>query len=184
MLTNELVDLAAGCDREVVGLSIDGFHHPRATRYAKGTGPESFYHSSYDYPAFLRFVVEPLRAGRSVIPAVWDVEADVPVQPCPLDLSDDCILLVEGIFLHRAQLRDCWDASVWVDVPFAVSVPRGNLRFSGSFDPDPDSELNHRYVGGQRIYFRECSPWEQATWIFDNTDLGHPSLSTSSLRHG
>ncbi|WP_350270537.1 uridine kinase [Brevibacterium sp. CBA3109] len=179
VLAEELVQLAAQDGlRPVASLSIDGFHHPRSVRYAQGRGPESFYRDSYDYTAFKRSVVTAFKQGLPVVPAVWDVVADASVEGAhfSLELSQDCVLLVDGIFLHRPELREVWDASVWVQVPFAVSVPRGNERFPGQYDPDPEAESNHRYVGGQRLYFAQCSPWETATWILDNEDLAHPTL--------
>ncbi|MCD1287458.1 MULTISPECIES: uridine kinase [unclassified Brevibacterium] len=179
VLAEELVRLAAegACARSVASVSIDGFHHPRAVRYAAGRGPESFYRDSYDYAAFERVVVAPFRRGAVITPAVWDVDADQPVSPEVLDLPEDCVLLVDGIFLHRPELREIWDASIWVKVPFEVSVPRGNQRFPHLGDSDPESEASHRYVGGQRLYFAEAAPWERATWVIDNTNLDAPSLS-------
>lgn len=179
VLAEELVQLAAQDGlRPVASLSIDGFHHPRSVRYAQGRGPESFYRDSYDYTAFKRSVVTAFKQGLPVVPAVWDVVADASVEGAhsSLELPQDCALLVDGIFLHRPELREVWDASIWVQVPFAVSVPRGNERFSGQYDPDPEAESNHRYVGGQRLYFAESSPWETATWVLDNEDLAHPTL--------
>jgi uridine kinase len=158
-------------------IAIDGFHHPRSVRHTKGRGPESFYRDSYDYPAFVESVVNPFHKGEAITPAVWDVAADRPAAPHPVDLPDDCALLVDGIFLHRTELRDLWDASVWVEVPAAVSVPRGNARFPHKNDADPESESNRRYVGGQRLYFAEAAPWDRATWILDNTDLDRPNLA-------
>ncbi|WP_210604665.1 uridine kinase [Brevibacterium oceani] len=177
VLVSELIDLASRDDgRPLAGVSIDGFHHPRSVRYAEGRGPESFYRDSYDYPAFVESVVEPFRKGDPIVPTVWDVDADEPVPPDPLDLPDDCVFLVDGIFLHRPELCDLWDASVWVEVPFTVSVPRGNARFPHLNDADPESASNRRYVGGQRLYFAEAAPWDRATWILDNTDLDRPNL--------
>ncbi|WP_181274458.1 uridine kinase [Brevibacterium oceani] len=184
VLVSELIDLASRDDarppaednRPLACVSIDGFHRPRSVRYAEGRGPESFYRDSYDYPAFVESVVEPFRTGEAIAPAVWDVDADEPVAPDPLNLPDDCVLLVDGIFLHRPELRDHWDASVWIEVPFAVSVPRGNARFPHLNDADPESESNRRYVGGQRLYFAEAAPWDRATWNLDNTDLDRPNL--------
>lgn len=187
MLAHELVSLAKTAaevpghvsGRRVTAISIDGFHHSRAIRYAHGTGPDTFYRRSYDYGAFVDSVVEPFRRGDSVVPAVWDVDKDRPIDPEPLSLPNDCVLLIEGIFLHRPELVDRWDASVWVDVPFEVSVPRGNERFAGAFDADAEATSNHRYVRGQRLYFSEASPREKATWVFDNRDLDRPNLIRS-----
>nr|WP_223128547.1 uridine kinase [Terrabacter sp. MAHUQ-38] len=175
VLADELAEVLAG-ERDVLRLSIDGFHRPRAERVARGRGPETFYEDSYDYDAFRHVVVEPFRRGEPVTPAVNDVVADRAVHPDPVAVGVDTVLLVDGIFLQRPELTDVWDATIWVDVPFAVSVPRGNARFGDGHDPDPDAESNHRYVGGQLLYLAEADPRGRAGWVVDNTDLDSPVL--------
>lgn len=167
---------AQDSSRPVVTVSIDGFHRTRAERVAAGTGPGGFYNGSYRYDAILRCMVDPLRAGHAIIPAVRDVTHDQPVIAEPMDVADDGLVIVDGIFLHRPELVQVWDASVWVRVPFAISLPRGNSRFPEEHDPDPEARSNRRYVGGQRLYLAEADPECQATWIFDNTALDEPRL--------
>jgi uridine kinase len=165
--------------REVHRASVDGFHRPAARRYARGRTPEGFYRDSYDHAALRTRLVEPFRAGEPWVSAVHDVEADAAVDAPPEPPGGpDAVLLVDGIFLHRPELADLWDAGVWVDVPFEVSVPRGNARFGelGAQAADPASEVNSRYVGGQRLYLEEVGPAARATWVLDNTDLAAPSL--------
>lgn len=70
---------------------------------------------------------------------------------------------------------DTWDATVWVDAPLSVTVPRGNARFPGRSDRDPDAPSNRRYVEGQRLYIAEAAPSEGATWVLDNTHLERPT---------
>jgi len=175
VLADQLADVV-GARRDVLRVSVDGFHRPRAERIARGRGPESFYEDSYDYVSFRRAVLEPFRAGLPVTPAVNDVERDERVTPDSVPVGDDTLLLVDGIFLQRAELAGAWDAVVFVDVPFAVSVPRGNARFGEGHDPDPEAEPNRRYVGGQRLYLAEADPRSRATWVLDNTDLDAPVL--------
>ncbi|GAA1858641.1 hypothetical protein GCM10009796_21330 [Microbacterium koreense] len=69
-------------------------------------------------------------------------------------------------------------------MPFTVSVPRGNTRFTGLHDPDPEAPSNHRYVHGQRLYLQESDPRSRANWLFDNTDLAHPRLHTRTPSDG
>ena len=119
--------------------------------------------------------------------AVHDVEREVVVDREPETAAGpDALLVVDGIFLHRPELADLWDASVWVDVPFEVSVPRGNARFGevGAEQADPASEVNARYVGGQRLYLAEVDPAARATWWLDNTDLAAPVLTGSASGSG
>jgi uridine kinase len=181
LLAAEIAELAQiGGGRPLVRVSIDGFHHPRSVRRDAGDGPEGFYRCSYRYPEFRRCVVEPLRSGLPITPAIWDVAQDEPVSADPVAVPLCGIVLVDGIFLHRPQLIDVWDATVWLEVPFAVSVPRGNARFAGLHDPDPEAPSNHRYVHGQRLYQQEVDPRSHANWVFDNTDLARPFLQSMS----
>ena len=178
VLADQLAEVIGAVDgsRDVLRVSIDGFHRPKAERIARGRGPETFYEDSYDYTAFRRAVVDPFRRGEPVTPAVNDVDADRLVHPDPVAVAADTVLLVDGIFLQRPELADVWDATVWLDVPFAVSVPRGNARFGDGHDSDPDAEANRRYVGGQRLYVAAADPRAKATWVLDNTDLDRPVL--------
>lgn len=176
-LAAELADLARIREsRPLVCASIDGFHRPKAERSAAGSGPEGFYFGSYRYDAFHHHVVDPLRSHGSITPAIWDVARDRPVDAAQIVVPPGGIVLVDGIFLQRPELRRVWDATVWVHAPIEISVPRGNARFPGSHDPDPEAASNERYVGGQRLYLAEARPEERATWILDNTRLDQPTL--------
>ena len=178
-LVGELVALApyvAG--REVLSVSVDGFHHPRARRYAAGRTPEAYYRDSFDYDALRARVLRPFRAGLEIVPAVHDVATDRPVHPDPVEAGDDALLIVEGVFLRRPDLEGEWDATCLVTAPLRVTVPRGNARFPGSRTPgddDPEHPANARYVGGQRLYQQQARLW-QPTWIVDNSDLQRPEL--------
>jgi uridine kinase len=105
---------------------------------------------------------------------VYDVHAESPVQVAPETAAPDAILVLDGIFTHRDELVGFWDYSVFLDVPFAVSIPRGAARGYG--DPDPDAESNRRYIEGQRLYLAECDPRSRATVVIDNTDLDRPVM--------
>lgn len=178
-LVGELLSLAPHvAGRTVHAVSVDGFHRPRAVRHARGSTGETFYADSYDYEALRRKVLRPFRAGREIVPAVHDVDTDRPVHPDPVELPDDAVLLVEGIFLRRPELRGEWDATCLVTAPLQITVPRGNARHPQgrvAGDEDPDHPANARYVEGQRLYRLQARTWAP-TWIVDNTELTRPEL--------
>jgi uridine kinase len=186
VLARELTDLV-GRHREVHRVSVDGFHRPAAQRHARGRTAETFYRDQYDHAAVRDRLVLAFRAGGPWVRAVHDVEQEVALdlEPEPA-AGPDAVLVVDGIFLHRPELADLWDLDVWLEVPFEVSVPRGNARFGavGTQEADPASEVNARYVGGQRLYLAEVDPAARATWVLDNTDLAAPVLTGSAAGPG
>lgn len=159
-----------------VRISIDGFHRRRPERYRLGRdSPEGFFQDSYDYEAFVRHVVVPLRSGAGpYLVASHDLDNDELLDGPLHHLDTPSVVLVDGIFLHRPELRDVWDFSIFLRVAFAVSVARMAVR-DGS-DPDPDAASNARYVGGQRIYLGENDPESRATLIVDNNEILAPRI--------
>lgn len=157
--------------------SVDGFHHPATVRHRRGRdSPAGFFLDSYDYPAFRRLVLDPLAPGgdRRIRRAIHDVHREVAVDASAIEVPEGAVLVVDGIFLHRDELVDAWDLSIWLQVPFEVSIPRGAARGYGN--PDPDAPENRRYVEGQRLYLRTCQPQRRATFVLDNTELDAPRL--------
>lgn len=159
--------------------SIDGFHRPRAERYARGrSSPEGFYRDSYDYATFRRVLVDPFRDGAQTSGATgfqlsaFDVARDAAVESQWVTAPRDAVLVVDGIFLHRPELRDLWDWSLWLDAPESVVARR--LADRDGSDPDPDAPSNARYRRGQKLYLSEAQPQAAASVIVDNTDLAHP----------
>lgn len=172
VFADELADVVTADGITVLRASVDGFHHPREVRYRRGRrSPEGFYRDSYDYDSLRRRLLDPLARGghRRIVRAIHDVDAEQSIEPQVESASDVQALVFDGIFLHRPELCDCWDYSVFLDVDFDVSIPRGARRGYGH--PDPAAEENRRYVDGQRLYLRECRPTDLASVVVDNNDL-------------
>ena len=166
--------------RAVVRISIDGFHRSRAARHARGRdSPEGFWLDSYDYAAFWREVVVPFRSGTGTyLAAVHDVDSDALVSAPRLPVIAGATVIIDGIFLHRDELRDVWDTTVFLDVPATGSVRRLALRDGSS--PDPLDTSQRRYVKGQRLYLTSCSPRERASILVDYSDIGAASIVRGS----
>ncbi|UNB52893.1 uridine kinase [Mycolicibacterium sp. YH-1] len=161
----------------VVSVSIDDFHHPTSVRHRQGRhSPEGFWADSYDYERFRADVLEPFApiGSRRYRTKSYDHATDTIVDP-PYQLAPpSTVLIVEGIFLHRDELVDAWDLTVFLDVAFTETARRMALRDGTPADPDhPDMR---RYVHAQRRYFDQCQPQQRATILIDNNELGHPRL--------
>ncbi|MGK5681558.1 uridine kinase [Actinoplanes sp. URMC 104] len=166
--------------RGVLQVSADDFHNPASVRHRRGRqSPEGFWLDSYDYPALLSEVLLPLGPGgdRRFRRAVHDVRTDAVLETQPETAPPDAVLIVDGLFLHRDELRAHWELTIFLDAPFEVTVPR--LAARDGFPADPAHPAVARYVGGQRLYFAACRPQQRADVLIDHSDLSRPRI----LRH-
>lgn len=177
IFADELAGVLRQAGRDVVRVSIDGFHQPRQRRYRRGrTSPEGFWLDSYDYSRFIAEVIAPFSDGgdRRYLPAVHDVATDTPLDAGYETAPADAVLVVDGIFLHRDELAWCWDYSVFLRVGFDVTFARMSRR-DGS-PADPAAPRNRRYRVGQQLYLDACDPESRADAVVDNTDPASPQL--------
>jgi len=178
-LADALAPLVTGQGRPTIRASVDDFHHPRTVRYARGRySPDGFYLDSYDYEGFRRLLLDPLSPGGSGRFAArqFDLGGDRPFDLDWLQAPLAAALIVDGIFLHRQELRPCWDLSIFLKVDFDISLPRGAARGQGFDAIDPNSSSHQRYVGGQKRYLAECSPEQRADIVIDYNNLEAPRI--------
>lgn len=160
-----------------VRVSIDGFHNLRAVRYQQGrNSPLGFWADSYNYDRFRRDVLEPfsLNGSRYFRRASYSHATDEILYPEPEIAEPTAVLLVDGIFLQRAELRVHWDLTIFLDVAFNETAKRMALR--DGTPSDPEHPRMRRYVEGQREYFRQCDPRQRADILIDNNDFDHPAI--------
>lgn len=172
-LAQQLRQLAPA--RPLIRATVDGFHQPRALRYRQGKdSAQGFFEDSYNYQALKAVLLEPLSPGGSgrYRRAVFNHQLDAETSDRWEQAQPGSILLFDGIFLHRPELRSYWEASVFLELDFAQSIARCAVR--DGTPPDPDAPAHQRYLGGQKIYLQSCQPQEYATWRIDYRDLKHP----------
>jgi uridine kinase len=158
---------------EVVRVSVDDFHHPREVRYRLGRdSAEGFWLHAFDYARLRADVLDPLAPGgsRRVRTRAHDLATDAVVDPEPVTVPAHAVLIVDGLFLHRDELRTAWDLTVFLDVPVTETARRMARR-----DGIEGAGLR-RYVEAQRIYVAACRPHDRATILIDNTDHDAPRV--------
>lgn len=163
--------------RPVVVVHLDDFLNPSSVRHHRGRhSPEGFWWDTYNYEAIHTNVFEPLRTGGHGLyrPASYDPGSDQTVLAPRRQAADNALVLIEGMFVHREELHELWDYSIFLDVPFDETARRMATR-DGSH-PDPEHESMSRYVRGQRLYFTAAHPWERASLVIDNSTPTHPRL--------
>lgn len=149
--------------RSVIRASIDGFHQPKAIRHRRGRlSPDGYYEDARDFAAVRKFLLDPLGPGGDLryLIATFDLERDAPLEKKALKAGEDAVLLVDGTFLQRPELKDAWDFIVFLDVAEEEARQRGVARdalaLGGAVGA---SELYiKRYAPAFTRYEMECSP--------------------------
>ena len=167
--------------RPVIRASVDGFHNPAAVRYRQGhLSPQGYFHDSFNHVALIELLLEPLGPGGSLTfrRAVFDFRADAAVSE-PLECAEpNSILLLDGVFLLRPELRTYFDFSIFLRADFDVALARAEHRdaeFLGSIE-EVKRRYEERYIPGQRIYLAEAQPERVASVVIDNNDLQRPVI--------
>lgn len=175
-LADEIATHLRALGRQVIRTSIDGFHRPKVERYARGrNSAEGYYHDARDLPAIRRLLLDPLGDGGdlSYRTASFDLDADLPIETSPERAGVRDILIVDGTFLQRPELRDGWDVVVFVDVDAATALTRGVLRDRESLGGHDAAQklYTERYAAAYDIYHRINDPMRHAHIMVDNRDL-------------
>ena len=180
-LADELAGVLRKRGFKVIRASIDGFHNPRAIRYQKGRmSALGYYRDSFNNRAVIENLLQPLGPGgsRQYKTAAFDFRTDSEVLEELKIAADDSILVMEGVFLFRPELKCFWDLKIFVDADFSSILPRAVKRDRDYLGGEPAviDAYNCRYIPGQKIYFEEADPKGNADIIIDNNDFNHPKI--------
>lgn len=167
--------------------SIDGFHQPRELRHRRGDlSVEGYYHDSFDYPALLAECLTPFLAGASRLQvAGYDYRAEAGRQVHVTDVPERAVLIFDGVFLLREQLRDRWTLSVYLRVSPQETLRRATVRDLELFGTQEEIERRYlgRYLPGQALYRSEADPEAVAHVVVDNNRVGAPKVDRWTLPH-
>jgi uridine kinase len=119
--------LAALMGPAVLRASLDDFQRPREERYRRGRfSPQGYYLDAFDHAAARRVLLDPFLAGAATVrTATFDHRADTAIEEAAADVPSRAVLIVDGMFLLRPELRSAWALSVYLHVSGDESLRRG-----------------------------------------------------------
>ncbi|HEU5349090.1 MAG TPA: hypothetical protein VFU63_10815 [Ktedonobacterales bacterium] len=181
-LADELALALQSRGRPVIRASVDDFQRPRSERYQRGpTSPDGYYLDAFDYPALKEALLLPLgpAGSRTYRRAVLDLRTDHPLSAPEEVAPGDAVLILDGVFLLRAELDKLWDYRIFVELPFEAALQRARQRDTALFGSEEAVRERYaeRYIPGQRIYFKAARPRERADAIVHNEHPQNPQLS-------
>ena len=165
--------------RPALRVSVDQWHNPRSVRLRRGAeSPLGYYLDSFDHDALTAHLLRPFRGGAArVRTAHYDFRADAP-DVVETEVARDAVLLLDGVFLLRPELRHHWDLSVYLHVPEAVTLERARVRDAEALGGADHVQRRYerRYLPGQALYREAASPMDAADVVIGNSDPVHPQV--------
>lgn len=189
VLADELALAIGDSGRQVIRAGVDGFHNPPRLRYGRGAdSPEGYYRDSFDHEAIRRCVVDPLGPGGDgrYRTAVYDFRTESAVEAPERTADRDAVLLFDGIFLLRPELRSGWDYTVFVETSFEVTLERALTRDLGLFGGRDAVRERYemRYIPGETMYLELERPGNRADAVFVNDDPSRPVIRWGAATDG
>jgi uridine kinase len=159
---------------------IDDFHRPRAQRYCSDMPePVQYYERSIDFERVARDILQPIReTGQlSVALTLLDLPSDTWTLQRSYAASDQTVVLVEGVFLFRPEVRDLIELLIYLHVDKDVVLERGRARDMPSQGEDVMRKYHTKYLPAQRTYLAAHPPESHADVIIDNSSWQRPTVS-------
>ena len=93
-------------------------------------------------------------------------------------MAEDAILIVDGTFLQRPELKDHWDVTIFVRASVEIAEARGLGRDTERLGGEQAARVLYanRYRPANDLYERLCLPEEHSDAIIDNDNLISPKL--------
>lgn len=179
-LAGELAGIVSAAGRPVLEVAYDDFHQPKERRHLRGrASARGYLDDAFDPGSLRRLVLDPLAAGEArVTTASYDLADDRPVDPEPMPVPPDGIVLVEGSFLLVPGLADSWDLAVMVVAEPELVLERALVRDADLGTPEQVRQLYlRRYLAAESLHQERDDPWSSADVVVDLSDPDRPRLN-------
>lgn len=169
-----IADALRGSGLHAVVLGADLWLSLPHVRFDPERPAETFYEKAIRFEELFSRLILPLRDTRSV-----RVEADVTEETAATyrrhlyEYSDVDVIVLEGIFLLRPELRAHYDLSIWVDCPFETALARAMARRQeGLSEAETVRAYETTYFPAQRIHLERDAPENSVDLVVPNGSGG------------
>lgn len=150
---------------DAVVFHIDDFINDRSIRYDDSKEEwYCFYYIQWRYNYLVNEVLKHVHNGEEVHKDIelYNKEKDS-YDVVKLDITKNTVVILEGVFLQRTEIRKYLDLVVYLDVPREVRLERVILR--DTYIGGKEEVLNkyeRRYLPGEEKYIKEHEPAKNA----------------------
>src|SRR5438552_4000691 len=154
----------------VAEINIDGWLNLPHVRFAKENPAEHFYRHAIRFDALFAQLVLPLRDRRSIhVDVDFAEETATEYRRHTYNFQETEVIVLEGIYLLKRELRVHYDLSFWIDCSFDTALARALARRQEGLSADETvAAYRTTYFPAQEIHFARDDPKAGATAIVNN----------------
>jgi len=155
-LANGINDAFAGC---VSIVRCDDFYRPLTGEESALLTPEESYEHYFDWRRLRDEALMPLREGRHVRYQRHDWSTDRLAEW--IDVEPREIVIVEGVFSTRPELRPLLDVAIFIETPCAERIRRMRAR------PQPNTSWMARWLAAEDWYLAHVASHRHADLLLE-----------------
>ncbi len=154
----------------VAVLNIDGWLNLPSVRFDPARPAENFYRNALRFEEMFDQLVLPLRARRSIrLEADFAEETATAYRRHLYEYNNVDVILLEGIYLLRRDLRARYDFSLWIECTFDTALERAIAREQEGLPPAETIRAYRTiYFPAQQLHFALDEPWAAADVVLTN----------------
>jgi uridine kinase len=177
-LADEVAGGLAQAGVAVTRAGIDDFHRPAADRRRRGAlSADGYYRDSFDLGALVNRLLDPFAAGAATVTTRWfDLGRDERAGALPVPVPPRAVLVFDGVFALRPELRPYWTIGVYLAVPPDEVLRRALVRDVPALGTPAEVRRRYvaRYLPGHELYRAEADPESAADLVVDMTRADAP----------
>lgn len=169
-LGEQLVAALRGRGLNAVLITIDPWLNLPATRFSAERPAAHFYANAIRFEEMFEKLVLPLKRNRSVrVEAEVAEETATEFRRYSYEFNDVDVIVLEGIYLLRRDLRRHYDLSIWIECSFETALERAVGRAQEGLPPaETIRAYQTTYFPAQLIHFALDEPWAAAALVISN----------------
>lgn len=169
-IANSLKQELSNKNYNSVILHIDDFINPRNIRYDEAKEEwYCYYYIQWRYDYLIKEILMPIKEGIEINKQIeiYDKDNDIYILE-QIKIPQGSILLLEGIFLQRKEVREYFDYIVYLDTPEKVRLNRviNRDKYIGDSE-DIKLKYERRYFPAEDKYIEEYHPMENADFVLN-----------------
>jgi uridine kinase len=169
-VTTQISEALRARDFRVAAINIDGWLNLPRVRFNGANPAEHFYHHAIRFDELFTQLVLPLRDRRSLrLEADYAEETAAAYRRHVYDFKDVEIIVLEGIYLLKRELRSHYDLSFWIECSFETALARALARRQEGLTTKATIDAYRTiYFPAQELHVARDDPRTAATAIVNN----------------